>query len=169
MPEESCPDPPRKGKGGCRFDPASILTDPARLEPPVEALTIVLRRRPEPEVQAWLGLVRQVELSWRAPWEEIELIRPWTLLLEDLAVGQEDDLFELEILIRRARERGATHLLASLSWQDTEPCEEYQHRLLGLIRNLCDQAGLTFAAQIPGAKVNQYLASANCCRWPKKG
>lgn len=161
MPEQPCPDPPKKG--GCRFDPDTILVDPERLSQP-GLFTVVLTREPAVD----LAQARQVEVSWRADWRGWSLPERWTFWLEGLVLEEEDDLFSLEGEIAEAARKGATHLLVSLDKKDHEPSDEYVHRLLGLIRSLCDEAGLTFAAA-PELKINQYLASANCCRWPKKG
>lgn len=165
MAEQACPDPPKKG--GCRFEPDHILTDPEFLPGGYPLYTVVLTRQPSEALLPLLEAVRRVELSWRAPW--LELAVPWTFFLDELVLGDEDDLYELEMQIAQAAVRGADHVLVSLARQDPAPDEEYLQRLLGLIRSLCDEAGLTFAVQIPGARVNQYLASSTCCRWPTKG
>ncbi len=160
MAEQACSDPPRKG--GCCFDPGHILTDPDHLPGGYPLLTVALTREPAPAVLPLLTEVHRVELSRHAP--VLDLAAPWTLWLQDL--GEEEDLFVLEEHIQRAASRGADHVLVSLARQDMDPTEEYLQRLLSLIRSLCDEAGLTFAT-VPGLKVNPYLASSKCCRWPK--
>ncbi|MEW6280601.1 MAG: hypothetical protein AB1758_18395 [Candidatus Eremiobacterota bacterium] len=169
---EVCPDPPREP--ACRWQTAPpfasacpvVLEDPSR-EQLEEALvsglpvTVVLSG-PMP---AWLPplLPRLQAMESREPVPGV----PWTLRL-DIRPGIDDDLARLEEVIAEAAAQGARHVLVGLQ-EEPEASEEYLHRLFGLIRTMCDEAGLTFAAWVPGARLNRYLASARCCRWGTKG
>lgn len=164
MAEQPCTDPPRKG--GCKYDPETLLLDPELVPGDYARFTVALTREPSPALLPLLAEVRRLEVSWRFSWAELELPPSWTFWLQGLEVGVDDDLFGLQAEIARAVARGADHVLLSLAQEDPDPSGEYLHRLLGLIRSLCDEAGITFAT-VPGLKVNGFLASANCCRWPR--
>lgn len=94
--------------------------------------------------------------------------RPWSLYLDYLQPGQNDDLATLEPVLEWAAGHGC--LLVVAPGRPVAAGEQQRHRLYSLIRMLCDRFRLKFslfeAQELPKAeRLNHYLASQRgCCR-----
>ena len=94
--------------------------------------------------------------------------RPWSLFLEYLQPGLNDDLATLEPVLEWAAQHGCRLVVAP--GRPVPGGEQRRYRLYSLIRMLCDRFRLKFslfeAEELPkNERLNHYLASQRgCCR-----
>lgn len=112
----------------------------------------------------------EIRCSDPQSWQPQPLGRPWSVYLENIEPGRNDDLLLMEELLDRAAAAGCTRVVAR-GWPPPVDID-LRYRWFSLLRLLCDVRKLKFSLcepePVPPAdRLNHYLASARgCCRHP---